>query len=128
MEDFSSTTEPLKFLVRSRDEIRDPETGQVDHFSSAPSYDTALASIFPYFIEATHEESRELVGVLEQGYRRMGYIPTSYAVVVNMGAEKNRIIWLSASSIMTLEQHGDLYELEFASYSSSRPSHRVKYD
>lgn len=115
--------EKMKLEVRSRDEIRDHESGAVKPFSSAYSYDSALSSIFPYFIQATVEEARELSGVLERGYRSKGFSPTSYAIVVDLGAEKNRVIWLSTTSLMTLQQHPDLYELEVKSPFTILPAH-----
>lgn len=100
-------------MERMKIEVYQPSGNR---FSSAPGYDAALASIFPHVALVSHQQSRELVGILSTGYEftagRFG--PTSYAAVYNdRGDRYNRqvALWLSRASLATLEQHKDIYEV-----------------
>lgn len=86
------------------------------HFSSAPSYDNALGSIFPYFAVLTDEQATEISGLLSRGYNEQLRIftPTSFALVTTFDFIKSRILWLSASSVEFLKLHPDLYTMTFA--------------
>lgn len=87
-----------------------------DKIFSAPTYDRALASIFPWVALVSQKQSQELVGVLSRGYQfSPGHFgPTSYAAVYNMrGDAYNRqvVLWMSRASLSTLFQHKDLYDI-----------------
>jgi hypothetical protein len=87
-----------------------------DRFSSAPSYDAALSTIFPWVALVSHRQSQELVGVLARGYQFAPdfFGPTSYAAVYNdRGDRHNRqvALWMSRASLSTLFQHKDLYDI-----------------
>lgn len=84
--------------------------------SSAPSYDGALSSIFPWVALVSQKQSQELVGLLSRGYQFAPDLfgPTSYAAVYNMRGDKyNRqvVLWMSRASLSTLFQHKDLYDI-----------------
>ena len=107
--------ERMKIEVYSSKTLEVMENG-FPRISSAPSYDRHLSAVFPNFALVSHRQAQELVGVLMRGYEygpgKFG--PTSFSVAFNMRGEKfNRpiVLWMSAASVATLQQHKDIYEI-----------------
>lgn len=104
----------MQILINSTKAQKDSD-GNIRRFSSAPSYDSSLGAIFPYFTKLNDEQATELGALLSRGYNeqfRM-FTPTSFALVVTFDREYSRILWLSASSVELLKLHPDLYTLIF---------------
>ena len=86
-------------------------------FSSAPSYDEALSSIFHHFTLVSSAQGETITEALAQGYDFGGGTkgPTSFASVLNDKGgrfNRNKVIWLSNASLATLQQHPDKFELD----------------
>ena len=96
------TTQVL--VHHSRDFFQDDGTLAM-RISSAPSYDRALAPIFPHFAFLSFEDSEAICGVLSKGLHELhlsGY--GSFASTMDFNTN-GKVVWMSDSSLTTLERN-----------------------
>ena len=123
--------EPTKLEAVRVSSLRDPD-GRLPGISSAPAYDEAMASVFPYFMYVSFEEAEELGNIISQGMRGMhglyGY--GSYASTMDFRSD-GKVLWMSDSSYATLKVWVDPAKYTLTSigfdklWNTPRPQHVV---
>ena len=98
------------------------EAGVRLRVSSAPRYDEALLTIFPHFMYVSFEDARALSRAIEGGMQgRQGLEGVgSYASTMDFQSD-GKVLWISASSYMTLKEWLDPEEYTITEI----PAHRL---
>lgn len=101
-----------QILVHHGRDFRLDDDTLVMRISSAPSYDSALAKIFPHFTYLSFEDAKVVCGVLSEGLHDT-YVSGYGSFASTMDFNTNgKVIWMSDSSLTTLERNlPDGYEL-----------------